>query len=130
MVFKNDNKMVITTTMKGVTALVFASILLLLLLPSPLFVKNIAATQATTSIVSTRGHFGLSSGNLLFGHTETDYRPLHIPRLQVGNCPPEIVIYVHGWAADSSSAVRQFNVIKKSLESPSIGYRQPVIGFS
>ena len=37
-------------------------------------------------------------------------------------------MYVHGWNADEESALSQFNIVKESLES--VGYRQPVIGFS
>lgn len=107
-------------------------ILMILIITTTFTLSNILylAWGQIIPIVSTRGHFDLSSGILLFGHTETDYRPLNIPGLQVGNCPPEIVVYVHGWNADEESAIRQLNVVMNSLESHDIDYSHPVIGFS
>jgi pimeloyl-ACP methyl ester carboxylesterase len=107
-------------------------LLMFLIITATFTLTNILylAWGETTPTVSTRGHFDLSSGNLLFGHTATDYQPLNIPGLQIGNCPPEIVVYVHGWNADEESALSQFNVVKKSLGYHDIDYRQPVIGFS
>jgi esterase/lipase superfamily enzyme len=99
---------------------------------SILIVNNIEATSTTTtpslSIVSTRGDFGLSSGDLLFGHSPTSYDP-SITEV-APNCTPdrEIVIYVHGWNADAQDAIDQFNTVRASLSS--LGYGQPIIGFS
>jgi len=109
-----------------IQCLIFISILLLL--SSVLFVKSIDATHATTPIVSTRDHFYIFNGYLTFGHTYSDYEPPEV----IPMCLPdrEIVIYVHGWNADEESAISQFNIVKKSLESPEIAYRHPVIGFS
>jgi pimeloyl-ACP methyl ester carboxylesterase len=115
----------------GVIVAFSSSILiLLLLLPSLLFVNNIEATPTTTplTIVSTRGDFWLSSGDLIFGHSPTSYHP---SMTEVApNCTPdrEIVFYVHGWNADEQDALDQFNTVKASLDS--LGYRQPIIGFS
>lgn len=109
-----------------IQCLIFISILLLL--SSVLFVKSIDATHATTPLVSTRDHFYIFNGYLALGHTYSDYEsPQVIPI-----CLPdrEIVIYVHGWNADEESAISQFKIVKKSLESPEIDYRHPVIGFS
>jgi pimeloyl-ACP methyl ester carboxylesterase len=113
-----------------VTALSFSILILLSLLSSLLFVNNIEATPSSTplKIVSTRDHFGLSSGDLIFGHSATSYDP---PVSEVApNCTPdrEIVIYVHGWNADEQSALDQFDTVKASLDS--LGYTQPIIGFS
>jgi pimeloyl-ACP methyl ester carboxylesterase len=127
LILSKKNK--VTTTINAITALGFASILLLLLLPSVLFSNNIQATPTTTStIVSTRGHFGLSSGNLGPGYSETGYYP-HLSEV-VPTCPSnrEVVVYVHGWLTDERSAISQYYVLKQSLES--VGYFEPVIGFS
>jgi pimeloyl-ACP methyl ester carboxylesterase len=112
--------------------LAFSILILLLVLPSLLFTNSIVeATPSTTpslSIVSTRGDFGLSSGDLLFRHSPTSYDP---PISEVAPiCTPdrEIVIYVHGWNADEQDALDQFNIVQASLDS--LGYRQPIIGFS
>jgi hypothetical protein len=108
------------------TVLVFASILLLL--SSVLFIKSIEATHATTSIVSTRDDFDLFTGTMFFGQRSSHYEPPQdIPACSSDR---EIVVYVHGWNADKESAISQFNIVKKSLESPEIDYRHPVIGFS
>ena len=115
-----------------IVAFSFSVLISLSLLPSILIVNNIEATSTTTtpslSIVSTRGHFGLSSGNLFFGHSVTSYDPT-ISEV-APTCTPnrEIVIYVHGWNADEQDAIDQFNTVRASLQS--VGYRQPIIGFS
>jgi hypothetical protein len=44
------------------------------------------------------------------------------------NVLEDIVIFVHGYAANENQAIDQFNLVKKSLES--VGSSQPVIGFS
>lgn len=116
---------------KFVVIFYFSLLISLSLLPSILIVNNIEATPTTTpslSIVSTRGDFWLSSGDLIFGHSSTSYDP-HIIEI-APTCIPdrEIVIYVHGWNADEQDALDQFNIVQASLES--LGYRQPIIGFS
>lgn len=128
------------TTINAVTALGFASILLLLLLPPVLFANYVEARHATTLIVSTRDHFLLFSGNLYRagGYTDVGYDgPSAFPSCTNNR---EIVVYVHGWNTDEEydevhsnieipSAVTQFNIVKQALWS--VGYtQQPVIGFS
>jgi pimeloyl-ACP methyl ester carboxylesterase len=113
-----------------VSFLSFSILILLSLLPSLLFVNNIEATSSSTplTIVSTRDHFGLSSGNLLPGYSEISYDPSLSEVAPSCTIDREIVIYVHGWNADEQSAIDQFNTVKASLDS--LGYRQPIIGFS
>ena len=113
-----------------VAALSFSILILLSLLPSLLFVNNIEATPSSTplTIVSTRGDFGLSSGNLLLGHSATSYDPPISEVAPTCTQDREIVIYVHGWNADEQSALDQFDTVKASLDS--LGYTQPIIGFS
>lgn len=114
-----------------IASLSFSILISLLLLPSLLFANNIEATSTTTiplTIVSTRDHFGLSSGNLLLGHSATSYDP---PISEVApSCTDnrEIVIYVHGWNADEQDALDQFYTVRASLGS--LGYGQLIIGFS
>lgn len=101
------------------------ALILLLLLPLVLFANYVEATSATY-IASTRGHYGLSSGLLRSGYTNTDYRPPSIiPSCSDGR---EFVVFVHGWFTSEQSAISQYNVVKQSLES--VGYLGPVIGFS
>jgi pimeloyl-ACP methyl ester carboxylesterase len=118
---KNQDKKI-----SAMTALALVSILLLLLLPSLLFANRIEATSATIPIVSTRHHFGLSSGDLRPGYSNIEYDPPSV----IPSCSSnrEVVVYIHGWNADEQSAISQFNTVKRSLES--VGYNQPVIGFS
>jgi pimeloyl-ACP methyl ester carboxylesterase len=90
------------------------------------------AVDRTTPIVLTRGHFqdnAFSNPSLTSGHTATDYDTTgDIPGLQVGDCPPEIVIYIHGFDNTEDDAKENFNIAKKSLEHNN--YRYPVVGFS
>lgn len=123
------NKFVVVS----VASLAFSILILFLLLHSLLFTNSIVeATPTTTTpsltIVSTRDHFDRSSGNLLFGLSPTSYYP-SISEV-APSCTPnrEIVIYVHGWDANRQDAIDQFNIVKASLQS--LGYRQPIIGFS
>jgi pimeloyl-ACP methyl ester carboxylesterase len=105
-------------------------IITLTLLTSTLFINvanNAEATHATTSIISTRGHFNPYWGNLQTGQTRTGYtNATDIPA-----CSTElrdVIIFVHGWNAEGESAIDQFNLVKKSIENNS--YTEPIIGFS
>jgi pimeloyl-ACP methyl ester carboxylesterase len=117
--------------------LIFVSaIILLLLMPHPIGISWAQTTPATTtdiiiqfpSIVSTRGHFDLMTGELLPGHNKTDYASSNIPGLQSGVCPPEIVIIVHGWGLTEDQAKERFDRVKMSLEHNR--YNISIIGFS
>src|SRR5918996_1638499 len=103
-----------TTTINAVTALGFASILLLLLLPSVLFVDYVEARHASTLIVSTRDHFLRFSGNLYRagGYTDVGYDgPSVFPSCTSNR---EIVVYVHGWNTDE-----EYNEVHSNVEIPS-----------
>jgi hypothetical protein len=62
-------------------------------------IAAIAANSTYRPLVSTRGNFDINTSLLLANHNETDYAAFDIPGLQVGKCPGEIAIYVHGWGA-------------------------------
>jgi pimeloyl-ACP methyl ester carboxylesterase len=84
-------------------------------------------------LISTRGHFDNNTGELLANHTTTDYNATNVPGLEVGQCPPELVIFVHGSWVDGSktgfeSASEIFNRTKISLEKNN--YNNPLAGFS
>jgi len=91
-----------------------------------------------TPIVSTRGHFEdtnkvfpwfISTIRLAKGHTVKSFDTKgDIPGLERGECPEEIVIYVHGFQNSKDDAIENFNRANKSLKSN--GYKFPVIGFS
>jgi esterase/lipase superfamily enzyme len=86
------------------------------------------ANATYTPLVSTRANFDTSTSLLLPNHKKTDYAATDVPGLQVGECPAEIVIYVHGVGATQSDATEQTERVKMSLNNN--GYYNPVIGFS
>ncbi|MBV9176195.1 MAG: alpha/beta hydrolase [Nitrososphaeraceae archaeon] len=86
------------------------------------------ANATYTPLVSTRANFDTSTSLLLPNHSKTDYAATDVPGLQVGKCPAEIVIYVHGLGATQIDATEQTERVKMSLNNNS--YYNPVIGFS
>lgn len=86
------------------------------------------ANAADTPLVSTRANFDTSTSLLLPNHNKKDYAATDVPGLQVGTCPAEIVIFVHGVGATQNDAIEQTERVKMSLNSN--GYYNPVIGFS
>jgi hypothetical protein len=90
-------------------------------------------TIAATSIVSTRNHFDLDTGELQSGQTSTGYvASANIPGLQAGtDCPSEIAIYIHGiWVGIDSleDPSEIFDRAKKSIAADN--YNMEFIGFS
>jgi hypothetical protein len=93
--------------------------------------KNSSGNRSKCSrytLVCTRANFDTSTSSLLPNHKKTDYAATDVPGLQVGTCPAEIVIFVHGVGATQSDAIEQTERVKMSLNSN--GYYNPVIGFS
>src|SRR5215831_4141358 len=86
------------------------------------------ADATYTPLVSTRANFDTSTSLLLPNHNEKDYAAFDVPGLQVGKCPAEIAIYVHGVGAAQTNAAEQTERVKMSLNNN--GYYNPVIGFS
>jgi len=86
------------------------------------------AAGTYTPLISTRANFDTSTSLLLPNHKKTDYAATDVPGLQVGECPAEIVIFVHGVGATQSDAIEQTERVKVSLNNN--GYYNPVIGFS
>lgn len=88
-------------------------------------------TPAATAIpmVSTRGHFNRILGTLIppEGPTTFAITP-NMPGLGAGHCLDEAVVYVHGFQNDQNSAIQNFSLAKRSLES--VGYTRPLIGYS
>lgn len=108
----------------------FASLLVsLVILGSITLVSAKTTANATyTPLVSTRANFDTNTSLLLPNHSETDYAATDVPGLQVGKCPAEIAIYVHGLGAAQIDATEQTERVKMSLNNNS--YYNPVIGFS
>jgi pimeloyl-ACP methyl ester carboxylesterase len=108
----------------------FASLLVsLVILGSITLVSAKTTANATyTPLVSTRANFDTNTSLLLPNHSETDYAATDVPGLQVGMCPAEIAIYVHGLGAAQIDATEQTERVKMSLNNN--GYYNPVIGFS
>lgn len=85
------------------------------------------------SVVSTRGHYDLSSGNAL---SSQPYNPLTTEFLDNMCTNDEVVVYVHGvWTNErghittsAENAEEIFNRLRMSLDS--VGYDSPLIGFS
>ena len=86
------------------------------------------ANATDTPLVFTRANYDTSTSLLLPKHKKRDYAATDVPGLQVGTCPAEIVIFVHGVGATQSDAIEQTERVKMSLDSD--GYYNPVIGFS
>ena len=119
--------------------LIFASAIILLLIPRPI---GISWGQATTTAninqfpvkVSTRGHFDNMTGELLPGHNKTDYAASNIPGLQSGVCPNETAIIVHGWSLNQSKADERFVRANMSLDHENYhnynNNNNSVVGFS
>jgi len=74
-------------------------------------------------VISTREHFNLESGELFDNHNKTDFT-----RLNVSDCYPEIVIFVHGWGSNDSNAKKKFERTLLSLQSN--GFNNTLVGFS
>jgi pimeloyl-ACP methyl ester carboxylesterase len=86
-------------------------------------------------LISTRGHFDNNTGELSRNHTTTDYTATNIPelRLGAGECPRELVIFVHGaWVGGNKTSFEEpseiFNRTKMSLARNN--YTYPLAGFS
>jgi hypothetical protein len=73
--------------------------------------------------ISTRGHFDLTSGQLMNNHNSTDYNSVNMPE-----CSSEIAIFIHGWNANESSASEQFNRTLMSLHAN--GDNTTMLGYS
>ena len=86
------------------------------------------ADATHTPLVSTRANFDTSTSLLLPNHNKKDYEAFDVPGLQVGKCPAEIAMYVHGLGAAQTNAAEQTERVKMSLNNN--GYYNPVIGFS
>lgn len=91
-----------------------------------------APSGAKTPIVSTRGHFHEGWWEDVYrdeNRDATEYDTTgDVPGLDSGDCPDEIVIYVHGFQNDEDAAVENFNAARESLAAN--GYTHPVVGFS
>ena len=61
------------------------------------------ANAIDTPLVSTRANFDTSTSLLVPNHDKKDYAATDVPGLQVGTCPADIVIFVHGVGATQSS---------------------------
>lgn len=92
-------------------------------------------TSGSPPLVSTRNNFNRNTGELVQGHNSTDYVPSNVPGLQVGQCPKELVVLVHGiWvdgriganALEDSSEI--FDRARMSLAHNHYAY--PLAGFS
>ena len=92
-------------------------------------------SSTSTPLVSTRSNFNLDTGELLQGHSPTDYTHRNISGLQSGQCPKEMVVMAHGvWvdgkfkinALEDSSEI--FDRVNMSLKHNS--YTFPLVGFS
>jgi pimeloyl-ACP methyl ester carboxylesterase len=84
-------------------------------------------------LISTRGHFDNNTAELLANHTPIDYSSMNIPGLDDGECPRELVIFVHGaWVGGNKTAFENpseiLNRTKMSLEKNNYAY--PLAGFS
>lgn len=89
-------------------------------------------TDADTPIVSTRGHYyetwtGGVARSADVGPVQIDTTG-DVPGLESGDCPEEILIYVHGFQNDEEAAIENFNLARASLREE--GYTHPVVGFS
>jgi pimeloyl-ACP methyl ester carboxylesterase len=108
------------------------------LLPSSTMVAwGQTTTTATGSppLVSTRNNFNLGTGELLRGHNSTDYIPRNVPGLQVGQCPKEMVVLVHGIWVDGRIGVNALENSSEIFDRARMSlahnhYTNPLVGFS
>jgi Alpha/beta hydrolase of unknown function (DUF900) len=89
---------------------------------------DLSLSQESSIKVSTREHFNLDSGELKPGYTITEYNAINVPGLQVGNCPDESVIYVHGFLRNENQAEEEAERINLVLTDKN--YSIPVISFT
>lgn len=86
----------------------------------------------TSSLISTRNHFDLDTGELSEGQNSTGYIAMNIPGIREGtSCPEEIAVYIHGiWVGPNSleNPTEIFDRARKSLVANN--YNIPLIGFS
>ncbi len=85
-------------------------------------------SQESSIKVSTRNHFDLDSGELKPDYTINEYNAINVPGLQIGNCPGESVIYVHGFLRDEDQAQEESDRINLVLRDKN--YLIPVISFT
>ncbi|MFL6507960.1 MAG: alpha/beta hydrolase [Nitrososphaeraceae archaeon] len=108
------------------------------LLPSSTMVAwGQTTTTATGSppLVSTRNNFNLGTGELLRGHNSTDYMPRNVPGLQVGQCPKEMVVLIHGIWVDGRIGVNALEDSSEIFDRARMSlahnhYTNPLVGFS
>jgi hypothetical protein len=108
------------------------------LLPSSTMVaKGQTTTTATGSppLVSTRNNFNVDTGELLPRHNSTDYMAINVPGLQVGQCPKEMVVFVHGIWVDGRIGVNALEDSSEIFDRARISlahnhYTNPLVGFS
>jgi hypothetical protein len=111
---------------KSFLVLVIVSVMILGILE--MYEDASAINIPTTPIIFTRGHFDLDSGALI-NPSPTSYETSgDIPGLEVGGCPDDLVVYVHGWDNTADSAIGKFNIAKKSFVFND--FTDPVVGFS
>ena len=85
--------------------------------------RTVWGQTSQLSLISTRGHFDLQTGELIRGHNSTDYKAINIPA-----CPPEIAVFIHGWLLNEPNASERFTRTQMSLLANN--YSIPLIGFS
>jgi hypothetical protein len=89
-----------------------------------------ATTQLTSTIpvhmLTTRGNLDQAQGIQGPGYNN-NYQLADISQL-LESCPPETLIFVHGWGIDQNKAKERLDRVKMSLENSS--YIIPIVGFS
>lgn len=89
---------------------------------------DLSISQESSIKVSTRDHFDLNNGELKPDYTINEYDAINVPGLQVGNCPDESVIYVHGFLRNEYQAQEEAERINLVLRDKN--YLIPVISFT
>lgn len=107
---------------------VVAFSLIVVVIQSALAQLSNTMQKTTTPLVSTRNHFNFTTGDLIKEYSPLSYNASNIPGLQIGSCPREIAIYMHGAWIDETSANEQFNRTAMSIMANN--YTIPLIGFS
>ena len=92
--------------------------------------RRTTTTTLPPSIVSTRGHFSLLTGKLVFLHNTSDCDYYHMPKLGRNYylSGGELVMYIHGVWVDQYSAKEQVDRTNLSLSVN--GHHNPIMGFS
>ncbi len=111
---------------RSLSILSFGLIILFLAgsMQSNFIIQVTTATEIPTYMISTRGILNYEG---IEGPAYGNYSFLNITNL-FESCPPEVIIFVHGWGNDETEAKERLDRVRLSLEKNNYAY--PLVGLS